>query len=105
MIPHQRVSNYKSQDAAHGHYISLDYTVLFYFQPESIEVDVIVDAALFLWHKCKVVFQRYQTGSVDNPRYLSKMENPTKVCRYFKNHLQNTKMLQHTALKTSRQKY
>ncbi|XP_053377953.1 cilia- and flagella-associated protein 54-like isoform X4 [Mercenaria mercenaria] len=48
------------------------------FTPETIEVDVIVDAALFLWNKCKAVFQKYQTGSVDNPKYLSKMENPTK---------------------------
>ncbi|XP_052282343.1 cilia- and flagella-associated protein 54-like isoform X6 [Dreissena polymorpha] len=48
------------------------------FTPESIEVDVIVDAALYMWNKCKAVFQRYQTGSVDNPKYLSKMENPTK---------------------------
>ncbi|KAL4227140.1 hypothetical protein ACF0H5_015113 [Mactra antiquata] len=48
------------------------------FSPETIEVDIIVDAALYMWNKCKTVFQKYQTGSVDNPKYLSKMENPTK---------------------------
>ncbi|XP_052780184.1 cilia- and flagella-associated protein 54-like isoform X4 [Mya arenaria] len=48
------------------------------FTPETIEVDIIVDAALYMWNKCKAVFQKYQTGSVDNPKYLSKMENPTK---------------------------
>jgi len=52
---------------------------LFCFQPDTIEVDIIVDAALYLWNKCKQVFQKYQTGSVDNPKYLSRMENPTKV--------------------------
>ncbi|XP_041347318.1 cilia- and flagella-associated protein 54-like [Gigantopelta aegis] len=45
---------------------------------EKIEIDMIVDAGLFLWSKCKAVFQKYQTGSVDNYRYLSKMEHPTK---------------------------
>ena len=49
------------------------------FQPESIEIDIVVDAALYLWNKCKTVFQKYQTGSLDNPKYLSRMENPTKV--------------------------
>ncbi|XP_046336681.2 cilia- and flagella-associated protein 54-like isoform X2 [Haliotis rufescens] len=48
------------------------------FLQENIEIDMIVDAGLFLWNKCKVVFQKFQTGSVDNPRYLHKMENPNK---------------------------
>ena len=55
------------------------YYLIVSFQPETIEVDIIVDAALHLWNKCKTVFQKYQTGSLDNPKYLSRMENPTKV--------------------------
>ncbi|CAC5396096.1 unnamed protein product [Mytilus coruscus] len=46
------------------------------FQPSGIEVDIIVDAALILWNKTKNVFQKHQTGSSDNPKYLTKMENP-----------------------------
>ncbi|XP_063397833.1 cilia- and flagella-associated protein 54-like isoform X1 [Mytilus trossulus] len=48
------------------------------FQPSGIEVDIIVDAALILWNKTKNVFQKHQTGSSDNPKYLTKMENPSK---------------------------
>ena len=42
-------------------------------------MDMVTDACLWLWGKCKAVFQRYQTGASDNPRYLLKMENPSKV--------------------------
>lgn len=48
------------------------------FRKEKIEVDMVVDATLFLWSKCKAVFQKFQTGSIDNPRYLHKMDNPHK---------------------------
>ncbi|GFO44544.1 hypothetical protein PoB_007104900 [Plakobranchus ocellatus] len=48
------------------------------YQPDQIEIDIVVDATMFLWTKCKLVFQKYQTGSVDNPRFLQKMDNPTK---------------------------
>ncbi|XP_055958227.1 cilia- and flagella-associated protein 54-like [Patella vulgata] len=48
------------------------------FKKSEVEIDIIVDAALFLWNKCKTVFQKYQTGSVDNPRYLYKMDQPHK---------------------------
>ena len=48
-------------------------------QREKIEVDMVIDAALYLWSKCKAVFQKFQTGSIDNPRYLQKMDNPHKV--------------------------
>ena len=50
-----------------------------FVQHEKIEVDMVIDAALYLWSKCKAVFQKFQTGSVDNPRYLQKMDNPHKV--------------------------
>ena len=40
---------------------------------------MIIDATLLLWRKCKDVFQRFQTGSTDNPKYLHKMDNPSKV--------------------------
>ncbi|KAK3608116.1 hypothetical protein CHS0354_004771 [Potamilus streckersoni] len=48
------------------------------FKVDMIEKDIVVDASLYLWSKCKTVFQKYQTGSLDNPRYLQKMENPNK---------------------------
>jgi hypothetical protein len=48
------------------------------FSPSNIEVDIVVDAALILWNKTKTVFQKHQTGSSDNPKYLTKMENPSK---------------------------
>lgn len=48
------------------------------FVPSGIEVDMVVDAALILWNKTKVVFQKHQTGSSDNPKYLTKMDNPSK---------------------------
>ncbi|XP_056000170.1 cilia- and flagella-associated protein 54-like isoform X4 [Ostrea edulis] len=48
------------------------------FVPSKIEVDMVVDAALFLWNKTKSVFQKHQSGSADNPKYLQKMENPNK---------------------------
>ncbi len=44
-----------------------------------MDMDMIVDACLCLWNKCKSVFQKYQTGSQDNPKYLQKMDNPSKV--------------------------
>lgn len=48
------------------------------FKRENIEVDMVVDATLYLWGKCKSVFQKFQTGSIDNPRYLQKMDNSHK---------------------------
>ena len=50
------------------------------FQQESMDMDMMVDACLLLWKKCKEVFAKFQTGSTDNPKYLQKMENPSKVC-------------------------
>nr|XP_034306398.1 cilia- and flagella-associated protein 54 isoform X5 [Crassostrea gigas] len=48
------------------------------FVPSKIEVDMVVDAALFLWSKAKSMFQKHQSGSSENPKYLQKMENPNK---------------------------
>ncbi|XP_025107174.1 cilia- and flagella-associated protein 54-like isoform X1 [Pomacea canaliculata] len=48
------------------------------FQQENIEIDMVVDATLYLWSKSKSVFQKFQTGSVDNPRYLHKIDNLQK---------------------------
>ncbi|ESO99723.1 hypothetical protein LOTGIDRAFT_238728 [Lottia gigantea] len=48
------------------------------FQKKDIEMDIIVDSALILWNKCKTVFHKYQTGSVENPRYIQKMDQPYK---------------------------
>ena len=49
------------------------------YQHGEMDMDMIVDACLCLWNKCKAVFQKYQTGSQDNPKYLQKMDNPSKV--------------------------
>ncbi|CAH1784493.1 unnamed protein product [Owenia fusiformis] len=48
------------------------------FSPDEMDMDIMVDAALFLWNKCKAVFQKYQTGSAESAKYLNKMENPSK---------------------------
>mgnify|MGYP001792112683 FL=1 len=40
---------------------------------------MIVDATLHLWNKCKAVFQKYQTGSLENWRYIQKMDHAGKV--------------------------
>ncbi|XP_069141650.1 cilia- and flagella-associated protein 54-like isoform X4 [Argopecten irradians] len=48
------------------------------FKPSDIEVDMVVDTALFLWNKTKAVFQKHQTGSLDNPKYLQRMDSPSK---------------------------
>jgi len=50
-----------------------------HIQPEQLDVDMVVDACLFLWNKCKSVFQRFQIGTTDNHKYLQKMENASKV--------------------------
>ncbi|XP_064633928.1 cilia- and flagella-associated protein 54-like isoform X3 [Lineus longissimus] len=43
-----------------------------------MDMDSVMDAVVFLWNKAKAVLQKYQTGSIDNARYLQKMENPSK---------------------------
>ena len=50
-----------------------------FFQPSQMDLDVIVDITLLLWRKCKDVFQKYQTGSEDNYRWVTKLENFSKV--------------------------
>ncbi|XP_064604908.1 cilia- and flagella-associated protein 54-like isoform X2 [Liolophura sinensis] len=47
------------------------------FTKESFCVDMMVDGGLFLWKKCKAIFEKYQTGS-DNAKYLQRMEQPGK---------------------------
>lgn len=48
------------------------------FQPSSFDVDMVIDACLILWSQCKRIFQRFQTGSSDNSKYLKRMPNPGK---------------------------
>ncbi|XP_063952273.1 cilia- and flagella-associated protein 54-like isoform X1 [Lytechinus pictus] len=45
---------------------------------DSVDLDMVVDATLFLWAKVKTVFQRVQTGASDSGKYLQKMDNPNK---------------------------
>ncbi|XP_070557793.1 cilia- and flagella-associated protein 54-like [Ptychodera flava] len=49
-------------------------------EPDGVQVDrdMVVDAALFLWNKCKNTFQKFQTGAADSGKYLQRMENPGK---------------------------
>ncbi|RNA15266.1 cilia- and flagella-associated 54, partial [Brachionus plicatilis] len=46
--------------------------------PEETDYDVAVDITLLLWKKCKEIFQKYQTGSHDNYRWVTKLENFSK---------------------------
>ncbi|XP_059167715.1 cilia- and flagella-associated protein 54-like [Physella acuta] len=48
------------------------------FEKDKIDVDIFVDAMNFLWNRCKLMFQKYQTGPVDNPKFLQKMVSPSK---------------------------
>jgi len=43
-----------------------------------MDLDVIVDVTLLLWRKCKDIFQKYQTGSEDNFKWVTKLENFSK---------------------------
>lgn len=44
--------------------------------------DLVLDVVLFLWGKCKLVFQRAQARLYDPPCYISKMTFPDKVIKY-----------------------
>ncbi|XP_006820960.1 cilia- and flagella-associated protein 54-like [Saccoglossus kowalevskii] len=44
----------------------------------TVDRDMIVDATLFLWNKCKNTFQKFQTGASDSGKYLQRMDNPGK---------------------------
>ena len=64
-----------------AHYQSVGHhtDVLLVLQQSEIDMDMMVDATLMLWKKCKEIFAKYQTGSTDNPKYLQRMDNPSKV--------------------------
>ena len=47
---------------------------------ESVDRDMVADATLFLWNRCKSVFQKVQTGASDSGKYLQKIDQPNKVC-------------------------
>lgn len=46
---------------------------------EKLDLDVMIDTTLLLWKRCKEVFQKYQTGAQDNYRWVTKLENLSKV--------------------------
>ena len=52
-----------------------------FIQKEELDQDMLVDATMSLWNRCKSVFQKYQTGFRDNPRYLLKIDKHKKVSR------------------------
>ena len=43
-------------------------------QLHELDPDMVVDAVLLLWQRCKTALQRHQTGSVYKSRYLEKIE-------------------------------
>ncbi|XP_071809881.1 cilia- and flagella-associated protein 54-like isoform X2 [Asterias amurensis] len=45
---------------------------------ESVDRDMVADATLFLWNRCKSVFQKVQTGASDSVKYLQKIDQPNK---------------------------
>ncbi|XP_066561432.1 cilia- and flagella-associated protein 54 isoform X1 [Amia ocellicauda] len=50
-------------------------------QGQQPDGDLVLDVVLFLWMKCKTVFQRVQAGYADSFRYLHKLDNHEKwVC-------------------------
>ena len=46
---------------------------------------MVADATLFLWNRCKSVFQKVQTGASDSVKYLQKIDQPNKVSRLKRN--------------------
>jgi len=48
-------------------------------QMEDFDVNLVVDAAVWLWNKCKLVFGRLQTGIINSPKFLEKIDNCGKV--------------------------
>ena len=67
------------KDLINKPHTSFLYIHLVISQYEDLDMDMITDACLWLWNKCKAIFQKYQTGASDNPKYLQKMDNPGKV--------------------------
>uniref|UniRef100_A0A3B4D9J8 Cilia and flagella associated protein 54 n=1 Tax=Pygocentrus nattereri TaxID=42514 RepID=A0A3B4D9J8_PYGNA len=53
--------------------------ICFYMQDIQVDGDMVLDIVLFLWAKCKVVFQRAQARHYDQVHYLGKTENQDKV--------------------------
>ncbi|XP_078673131.1 cilia- and flagella-associated protein 54-like isoform X2 [Branchiostoma floridae x Branchiostoma belcheri] len=47
------------------------------FNSKQVDKDMVVDAVSFLWTRCRNVFQKVQTGSVDS-KFLLKIDNPEK---------------------------
>jgi len=39
------------------------------------DLDLIIDTILLLWRKCKTAFEKYQTGSEENFRWVLKLDN------------------------------
>jgi len=48
-------------------------------QPNDVNVDMIVDAALLLWNKCKAMLNRYQSPVITFPKCLARIDNVGKV--------------------------
>jgi len=48
-------------------------------QPNDVDADMVTDAALMLWNKCKVMLNRYQSPIVSFPKCLGRIDNVGKV--------------------------
>eukprot|EP00058_Branchiostoma_floridae_P024582 XP_002610072.1 hypothetical protein BRAFLDRAFT_125670 [Branchiostoma floridae] len=47
------------------------------FNSKQVDKNMVVDAVSFLWTRCRNIFQKVQTGSVDS-KFLLKIDNPEK---------------------------
>lgn len=78
LSPRSTIESFKEEDLlasiAHKlmHVINLD------IKDEKLDLDVMIDVTLLLWKKCKEVFQKHQTGTQDNYRWVAKLENLSK---------------------------
>jgi len=48
-------------------------------QPDDVDADMVTDAALMLWNKCKTMLGRHQSPVVDFCKCLSRIDNVGKV--------------------------
>ena len=50
-----------------------------YVQPGDVDADVMTDAALMLWNRCKTILGRFQSPIISFPKCLGRIDNVGKV--------------------------
>ena len=53
-------------------------------QPNDVDVDMVTDAALLMWNKCKAMLSRYQSPLISFPKCLGRIDNVGKVGCFLK---------------------